>query len=415
MSDDEEEGQELKISSFADDTQIYISDKKSLDESMKALNVYSAASGAKINTDKTKGVLLGGLKQDVEMTESLTWVKSMKALGIPQGTEPEMNMYWNKLLSKARGRLEQWKSRKLTLLGKNLIVKSLVISIFMYGAGFKVIPDTVIEDLKCLIWSFFWEGKPEGVRRNVCQQSLSDGGLGCVNIKNILTTKRIMLVKRIVSGDHERWKQLPRTYLSCLDEKYCQKYSALLLSDIEEEIKNADIPLFYKQCLLAWQEMRQMELEPDSVEEILNQTIWCNKWLQTKGSPLRHKTWPKKGINFIRDVVTSHGWRRDDSVIVKAGQGISAIMTLNRIMSVIPATWLKKLRKNVVAQDNEIVFESKVLQFVFEEGVISEKGITSKCVSYKLNKSQVKSRWQLLWEEEFQKTNFSYGAGYELD
>ena len=47
-------GEEVKISSFADDTQLYISDEMSLKETWRVLKAYSLASGAQINKEKNK-------------------------------------------------------------------------------------------------------------------------------------------------------------------------------------------------------------------------------------------------------------------------------------------------------------------------------------------------------------------------
>ncbi len=61
------QGVEVKISSFADDTQLYISDEASLRETWRVLKAYSLASGAKINKEKTKCILLGNLKNKVHL------------------------------------------------------------------------------------------------------------------------------------------------------------------------------------------------------------------------------------------------------------------------------------------------------------------------------------------------------------
>ena len=44
---------------FADDTQIINKTEKSIEESLRILNIYEKASGAKLNLDKTVGMYLG--------------------------------------------------------------------------------------------------------------------------------------------------------------------------------------------------------------------------------------------------------------------------------------------------------------------------------------------------------------------
>ena len=48
---------ETKISMFADDTQLLNKNEKSVEKSFKILHIYELTSGARINFDKTKGLL----------------------------------------------------------------------------------------------------------------------------------------------------------------------------------------------------------------------------------------------------------------------------------------------------------------------------------------------------------------------
>ena len=52
-------GREAKLNMFADDTQIINKTEKYIEESLRILNIYEKASGAKMNLDKTVGMYLG--------------------------------------------------------------------------------------------------------------------------------------------------------------------------------------------------------------------------------------------------------------------------------------------------------------------------------------------------------------------
>ena len=179
-------GIEVKISAFADDTQLYIADEASLKETWKILKAYSAASGAKINEDKTKCILLGAMKNKGISKEKITCVKSVKALGIQQGTEVSIEKYWNNILDKAKLRIDKWKMRQLTLYGKILVFRSLIFSMFAYGAAYQIVPDFVMEKLNTMMWSFICNGKTESVQRNICMQQPQDGGMGCIDVINMI-------------------------------------------------------------------------------------------------------------------------------------------------------------------------------------------------------------------------------------
>ena len=56
------ENMEVKISMFADDTQMYHSTEESIKEGFALIDKYCKASGAKLNWKKTKGVYIGAWK-----------------------------------------------------------------------------------------------------------------------------------------------------------------------------------------------------------------------------------------------------------------------------------------------------------------------------------------------------------------
>ena len=55
---------ETKLCMFADDTQVFNKNEKSVENTFKVLSLYEKASGSKINYDKTKGLLLGASKRN---------------------------------------------------------------------------------------------------------------------------------------------------------------------------------------------------------------------------------------------------------------------------------------------------------------------------------------------------------------
>ena len=54
---------------------------------------------------------------------------------------------------------------------------------------------------------------------------------------------------------------LAKRYLSCLDNVYDIKCFTLLVSDSSNAILKSNIPLYYKECVLAFQEMNRMGLK----------------------------------------------------------------------------------------------------------------------------------------------------------
>ena len=83
-----------------------------------------------------------------------------------------------------RSSLDKWKGRALTLLGKVLLVNTLILSPLFYLGPVYPLPPSVEKAVNRAIFSFIWSGKTELVRRSVLVQSLDEGGLGVTNIRH---------------------------------------------------------------------------------------------------------------------------------------------------------------------------------------------------------------------------------------
>ena len=71
-----------KLSAYADDTTILVTNPNEIPAIMNTLNTYCKASGAKINQDKTEAINLGTWKE-INIKEILAWKKKKrKILGI---------------------------------------------------------------------------------------------------------------------------------------------------------------------------------------------------------------------------------------------------------------------------------------------------------------------------------------------
>ncbi len=340
--------------------------------------------------------------------DQITCVKSATALGIPQGTEVDIETYWNKILDKAQQRVEKWKMRQLTLFGKVLVFKSLIISMFSYGATYIRIPNYVVKKLNSIMWSFIWDGKPESVQRKICMQQTENGGIGCIDISKWIVSKRIMLIKRVINGKIEAWKALPCQYFKCLDEKYGFEYSALKLNNVVSDIEKASIPRLYKECLTAWQQLKSMEIEPTDRKNIMNESIWCNKWITCNGTSLTNKQWVGRNICFLKDILSADGKPKYDEIIRLSGQGQNAIMVINGIMAAIPSKWLQILKRQQ-NQDDDMVeklneCDKLVMKCSASDSLLNEVTLSSKLIYNCLNRCPDKNRWQIQWELEFNKS-----------
>ena len=80
-------------------------------------------------------------------------------------------------------KLDIWRARNLSLLGKCLIVKCLDIAHLVYSASMLVIANTYIPIIKNSVFNFIWSKKQDKIKRDVMYQDYSNGGLHAPNVE----------------------------------------------------------------------------------------------------------------------------------------------------------------------------------------------------------------------------------------
>ena len=128
-------GNEVKISQFADDTNLFCTDIISVENSLNIVNNFGVISGLKLNVKKTKAIWLGKWSKNKTTPLQLQWVnKPVKILGLYFSYDDNKNKHFNFDLKvkKLQTKLDLWKARNLTLFGKALIIKSLGLSQIVY-------------------------------------------------------------------------------------------------------------------------------------------------------------------------------------------------------------------------------------------------------------------------------------------
>ena len=132
---------EIKISQYADDSTTLILDgsKKSLTLSLQVLQRFRTVSGLKLNNKKTEVLWIGantGRDEILCPEKNLKWVKDkVKALGGWFSTDPKavtMEANHTDRLVKVSECLDSWEYRRLSLLGKITVSKSLIVSKLVY-------------------------------------------------------------------------------------------------------------------------------------------------------------------------------------------------------------------------------------------------------------------------------------------
>ena len=97
-------------------------------------------------------------------------------------------------------------NRTLTLLGKVLIVNTLVLSPLFYLAPIYPLPTSVERVITRAVFTFIWSGKTELVGRSVLYQPLDKGGLGLTDLRIKSDALFVKGMRCLWDGDGTPWR-----------------------------------------------------------------------------------------------------------------------------------------------------------------------------------------------------------------
>ena len=121
-------------------------------------------SGLNNNYDKTQVLRIGSLKDsDAQLItqKPLSWVKEITVLGVKfTATTQEMpELNYEVVLNKLEGAIVNWTNRSLTILGKILVLNTLLASQFVYKFLCLHSPSQVLSAYRKLATEFLWNSK----------------------------------------------------------------------------------------------------------------------------------------------------------------------------------------------------------------------------------------------------------------
>ena len=208
---------EHKLSQYADDTTLFIKYKeKCIRSCMETLWEFQLISGLKVNTEKTKVIQIGVLRDNrMRLCEDLNliWSQKFTSLGIYYDIENMDNITDQNIENKMKEinkLIITWSGRNITPLGKIAIIKSLLISKFTHILLSLPTPsEDTITSLDNIFKNFIWKNKPPKFRREILEATHRDGGLKMTNLKTFDTALKVSWLKRL-KNEEDGWEEFPR-------------------------------------------------------------------------------------------------------------------------------------------------------------------------------------------------------------
>ena len=174
----------LKICQLADDTTLFLQSRKDISLALSIIETFGSLSGLKLNRNKTEGIWLGRLKSSKDKYENINWTnKPVKSLGIYFGYDNKECQTLNikKILDKITKLVDRWSKRNLTLLGKILIVKALLLPNLTYFATNGIITKDKLQIINNIIYRFVWNGRKDKIKRSILTKNYAEGGLKMID------------------------------------------------------------------------------------------------------------------------------------------------------------------------------------------------------------------------------------------
>lgn len=296
---------EEKVFSHADDTTLLLSDKNSVDESFKVLQLYEQASGAKLNKDKSEILALGTgkiLKSDLDAWKIRECHGVLQLLGIWIGKDKHIceNLNWDCKVQSITKTLNFWKMRNLSIHGRATVINTLLMSKLWYTLLVVNIPEKYYLTIKKLCTDFLWNYKPALVAYDVVINRLLDGGLNFAEIMYKMYSFRLKFLSRLLDDEYcVVWKHLCNYFLSKVQGMNLG-VEILLCSFKQNQLGN--LPEFYKCMLYAWGKISDGVKIDFNVSTVFHMPLFQNPLILNDGKMLFLKTFIDAGIVKIKDL-----------------------------------------------------------------------------------------------------------------
>ena len=287
---------ETKCLQYADDTVGVLCDLQSAKHFVATVENFGKVSGLLLNKEKTEGMWLGSLRFSHSQPLGIKWpLKPIKILGVyfSYNLEECNHLNFETKINKCKSILHLWSQRDLTLQGRIQIVKTFIISQFVYTSSAITMPLQYVTDVERLIFRFIWKGKKDKIKRSVLQQTYQNGGLRAPSFEAMLAASNIKWVLKYLNRKASAWKD----YFEFFMNKNGINLEALTQANYKaNELEWNTVPSFYINVLRDWS--RVSETKPMGKDNFL----WYNQKIRKDRKQIFVKEMFECGIRYACDL-----------------------------------------------------------------------------------------------------------------
>ena len=339
-------GTEFKLSQYADGTQMFLDgSESSLRSALIILKQFYLMSGLNINLDKTKALWIGSMckSSNIICREfNIDWEQEpLKILGVI--FSPEVFDIWDhnleSVMKKVQSMIKIWSKRKLTLIGRITVIKSLMLSRFAYlFLALPNPPGDLIKSLERMLFKFLWNKGPDRISRKQIVKNVESGGLRMVEFNAFISSLKVTWLRRLIlNSENNNWSLLSGlnfNELVCLGDQY-----------FKGKIRNLHNP-FWRDLLNSLHTFYSV-IKIEELDDILCTPLWCNSKL-SKNENFLFKNWFEMGVRNVIDIVDTNGYIYEFEQLKQIYNLKGTYLDYQRLINKLPKTW-----RDVINENNE--------------------------------------------------------------
>ena len=346
---------EIRSVHMADDATLFLDGPISLQRCLLLFRQFGKISGLGLNLSKSEALGLGKFSKLCKRKEKpygLLWKERIiKSLGIEYSTDPEetITLNYKKKLTKIQSLINIWKPRNLTIKGKITVIKSIILPQLLYISSNLGVPEYFVKKVNTLVYHFLWGANMDKVKRNTVIGRVEQGGLKMIDIQSMIESQRVMWVKRF-------FKQgLSASWTLFLQVKSDNVFKVDVLSLFRCELHPENLcsqtwPLFYRQLLFSWFNLKYITSDYSDAWSIRRQSIVFNRNILIQNRYARgiYIKWFNAGIKQLNDLYDNKGIPLTIPELCQRHDVNIDILSYSTIINAVPVQWKKILKRSTV-------------------------------------------------------------------
>ena len=346
-----------KILLYADDITLLLQDDGDMRNALMIFDEFSLISGLYINRNKSEALWLGSRKNCGLQPVDFVWKDKIKILGVYFSNSKcasEMEENWVKRVDTCKRLIASWEKRNLSIMGKVCIVKTFLISQWVYIMQSIVIPEHVIVEVNRLLYRFLWRKRDcnrkafEKVKRSVLCCETEQGGLSMIDLRDLQTACLLHWAMTACKQSDACWNIIARNNLSLFGDK-CICFHASVNSKVFKGLHHIK-SLFWRAVVQSWLDNNKMNLDTP-----VSSLLWNNDAVRYQGNVLLFADWVKGEILTVRDVCDENmRVLTFERIVQKLGHSPNRLLEYNVVRSAVNSF----LRRHNDVHNFDLDFES---------------------------------------------------------